>query len=136
MARTEIVKMDDRGRVLIPIYARDALSIGSDTSLLLLVDQEQKNIVLTPITEKARLATIKIVLPDVPGALARAAQFMAERGVDLIMSESRTLSRGKTAEWNVVADLSQAKSTPRKIAEQIVRKGVATTASARDIKGT
>jgi len=135
MARTEIVKMDDRGRVLIPIYARDALSIGPDTSLLLLVDQEQKNVVLTPITEKAKLATIRVVLPDVPGALAKAAQFIAEKGVDLIMSESRTLSRGKTAEWNVVADFSQTELTPKRIAEQIVRRGIATTAMARDIKG-
>lgn len=134
MARTEIVRMDDRGRVLIPIYARDALSIGPETSLLLLVDQEQKNIMLTPITEKARLATVKVMLPDVPGALAKAAQFIAEKGVDLLMSESRTLSRGKTAEWTVVADFSQTKLSPKKIAEQIVRKGIATTAKARDIK--
>ena len=134
MARTEIVKMDDRGRVLIPMYARDALSIGPETSLLLFVDQEQRNIVLTPITEKARLATIRVMLPDVPGALAKAAQFIAQRGVDLIMSESRTLSRGKTAEWTVVADFSQTSSSPKKIAEQIVRRGFATNASARDIK--
>ncbi|MGQ9514416.1 MAG: ACT domain-containing protein [Thermoproteota archaeon] len=135
MARTTyMVKVDERGRILIPLYARDALSIGKNTSLLLVVDQEQKNLVITPITEKAKLATINVLLQDVPGALAKAAQFLAEQGIDLIMSESRTLSRGKTAEWSAVADLSKTKLTPKKMAEMIVKMGIATKAEVRELK--
>ncbi|MBO3803999.1 MAG: ACT domain-containing protein [Candidatus Brockarchaeota archaeon] len=134
MARTQIVKVDERGRVLIPLYARNALSIGTGTPLLLVVDQEQKNLVMTPITEKARLATIRVLLQDVPGALAKAAQFVAEHGVDLVMSESRTLSRGRTAEWTAVADFSKTKLAPKKMAELIVKKGIAAKAEAKEMK--
>lgn len=134
MARTQIVKIDERGRVLIPLFARNALSIGTETSLLLVVDQEQKNLVMTPITEKAKLASIKVLLQDIPGALAKAAQFMAEQGIDLVMSESRTLSRGRTAEWTAVADFSKTKLTPKKLAELIVKRGIATKAEAREMK--
>lgn len=136
MARTQIVKIDERGRILIPLYARDALSVRPETPLLFMVDHEQKNIVLTPITENVKLASIKVTLPDVPGALAKAAQFIAEKQVDLIMSESRTLARGKTAEWTAVADLSQTKLTPKKIAEQMVKRGIATKAYVRKIGKT
>jgi len=134
MARTQIVKIDERGRVLIPLFARNALSIGTETSLLLVVDQEQKNLVMTPITEKAKLASIKVLLQDIPGALAKAAQFVAEQGIDLVMSESRTLSRGRTAEWTAVADFSKTKLTPKKLAELIVKRGIATKAEAREMK--
>jgi bifunctional DNA-binding transcriptional regulator/antitoxin component of YhaV-PrlF toxin-antitoxin module len=134
MARTQIVKIDERGRVLIPLFARNALSIGTETSLLLVVDQEQKNLIMTPITEKAKLASIKVLLQDIPGALAKAAQFVAEQGIDLVMSESRTLSRGRTAEWTAVADFSKTKLTPKKLAELIVKRGIATKAEAREMK--
>ena len=58
---------------------------------------------------KAKLVNFKITISDSPGALAKAASILAKYGVDLLSSESRTLQRGKIAEWNAIGDISKCK---------------------------
>jgi len=60
-----------------------------------------------------------------PGALAKAAKILAEQGVDLLSSESRTLRRGKSAEWVVVADVSRCECKLEELERQIIDGGAA-----------
>jgi len=57
----------------------------------------------------AKLAEFQIGFGDTLGALAKAAALLAELGVDLLSSQSRTLRRGELAEWYVVGDISTCK---------------------------
>jgi uncharacterized protein with ACT and thioredoxin-like domain len=49
----------------------------------------------------SKVVTIRIVMGDKPGSLAKIAAFLSKEGFDIIMSESRSLEREKSAEWDV-----------------------------------
>jgi len=86
--------------LLIPSAMREYLRLRPDSTLLLSLDNVGNRIVITPTNEK-KLAFLTIGIPDKPGSLARAAKTLADHGVDLITTESRSLSRGASAEWRV-----------------------------------
>jgi AbrB family looped-hinge helix DNA binding protein len=107
---SEIVRVDSRGRIIIPSSLRTGLSISEGTYLMLVADLDKKEATIVPFAHPgARLAEFQIGFGDSPGALARAAALLAELGVDLLSSQSRTLRRGELAEWNVIGDISASK---------------------------
>jgi AbrB family looped-hinge helix DNA binding protein len=107
---SEIVRIDSRGRIIIPSSLRSGLGISEGTYLMLVADLDKKEAVIVPFAHPgAKLAEFQIGLGDSPGALAKAAALLAELGVDLLSSQSRTLRRGELAEWHVVGDISSCK---------------------------
>jgi hypothetical protein len=64
-------------------------------------------------------------LSDIPGALAKAAKILADEGVDLLSSESRTLRRGTSAEWVVIADISRGQCELKDLKQKIIAEGTA-----------
>ncbi|OIO27164.1 hypothetical protein AUJ14_00135 [Candidatus Micrarchaeota archaeon CG1_02_55_22] len=100
MATAEPAKLDGKGRVLIPSGMREYLRLKPDSTLLVSLDDANGRIIITPTGEK-KLAHLIIGISDKPGSLARAAKTLADHGVDLITTESRSLSRGASAEWRV-----------------------------------
>jgi len=109
MGENELVKVDEKGRILIPSRMRDVLGMGEGSSSLLELDREKKQIRLVPLATKAeKLSRIIIRFSDSPGALAKAAKILADCGVDLIHTESRSIERGQRAEWDIIADISKA----------------------------
>lgn len=107
MHKVDVVKLDSKGRILIPIDIRKTLGLREGMYLLLVADSERNEVRLTPFIDSGvKLARITVGLKDAPGALARIAGILAEIGVDLLFSESRTIRRGEEAEWIAVADLT------------------------------
>jgi len=105
--KVDVVKLDSKGRILIPIDIRKTLGLREGMYLLLVADSERNEVRLTPFIDSGvKLARITVGLKDAPGALARIAGILAEIGVDLLFSESRTIRRGEEAEWIAVADLT------------------------------
>lgn len=98
------IKVDSKGRIIIPNYFRKTLGIKSGENIEILLDKENERIVLFPIEKK----TQKIVLKfgDVPGSLSRVAAILAKNKVDLVYTASRSLKRKKEAEWEIIADFS------------------------------
>jgi bifunctional DNA-binding transcriptional regulator/antitoxin component of YhaV-PrlF toxin-antitoxin module len=94
----EKARIDPKGRVLIPQGIRRILGLESGADVVLGV--EGRRMVLTPITD-ASVTEITICMNDQAGSLARVAEFLSREGFDLIMSESRSLERSKSAEWRV-----------------------------------
>lgn len=94
----EIAKIDEKGRLLIPSGIRKAagLEIGVDV----LIKLEADSVLLSAVTEK-EIYKMRIVMDDSPGTLARIADLLGESGFDIIMSESRSLSRQKIAQWDI-----------------------------------
>ncbi|MFH1095406.1 MAG: ACT domain-containing protein, partial [Candidatus Micrarchaeota archaeon] len=54
------------------------------------------------------LVSMTIGLSDAPGSLARMAKVLADAGVDLVSSESRSVHRGQNAEWRVLVSADSA----------------------------
>ncbi|MEM2850049.1 MAG: ACT domain-containing protein [Candidatus Bathyarchaeia archaeon] len=121
MRIASIQKIDDKGRVSIPLKVREALGLKDGMRILLIADVEERKIAINPFADPdAKLVEFKISLNDVPGALARAASILAKNAIDLLFSESRTLRRGEYAEWIAIADYSKCIKPLKKIEEELI----------------
>ena len=126
MRMTEIVRVDSRGRITMPSSIREAIKLSEGMYVMLIADLDKKELRIAPFADpEAKLVELSITFSDSPGALAKAANILATEGVDLLSSESRTLRRGKSAEWIVVADVSRCKCTLNELEEKIVAQGTA-----------
>ena len=126
MRMTEIVRVDSRGRITMPSTIRDAIKLSEGMYVMLIADLDKKEIRIAPFADpEAKLVEVNITFSDAPGALAKAASILANQDVDLLSSESRTLRRGKSAEWIAIADVSRCKCTLNELEEKIITKGPA-----------
>jgi len=106
----DFVVMDSRSRVTIPAKIRKLLGLAEGMKFLMITDTERREIRMIPLVElQAKVYKLRIIMIDTPGVLARIASLLANEKVDLLITESRTIRRGETAEWVIIADLSQCK---------------------------
>ena len=105
MRNSNIVKLDSKGRVLIPIHIRNMLKADEGTDVVIIPDKSNGHMKILPLVN-GKTAEIRLLLNDLPGSLASIANILAEYDINVIMSESRTLARGQLAEWDVVVDTS------------------------------
>ncbi|MHA1371241.1 MAG: AbrB/MazE/SpoVT family DNA-binding domain-containing protein [Promethearchaeota archaeon] len=107
---SEIVKIDDRGRIVIPGYARKMLNLKVGSKILMIVDDKTNRIILTPfLGEDSKPIRARIRLQDEPMSLARVAMAIGKLGINLILGEAHTIHKGIYAEWSIVADISTMK---------------------------
>jgi AbrB family looped-hinge helix DNA binding protein len=126
MRMSEIVRIDSRGRVTMPSSIRDAVRLSEGMYVILIANLDKKEVRIIPFADpEAQLVEFRITFADVPGALAKAADILARQGVDLLSSESRTLRRGESAEWVVVADVSTCKCKLDELERKVVEEGAA-----------
>jgi AbrB family looped-hinge helix DNA binding protein len=126
MRMSEIVRIDSRGRVTMPSFIRDAVRISEGMYVMLIAHLDEKEVRIVPFADpEAKLIEFRITFADVPGALAKAADVLAKQGVDLLSSESRTLRRGQSAEWIIIADVSKSKCRLEKLERKLVEEGAA-----------
>jgi AbrB family looped-hinge helix DNA binding protein len=118
---TEIVRIDSRGRITMPSPIREAMRFSEGMYVMLIADLDRKETRIVPFADpEAKLVELSITFSDIPGALAKSANILADEGVDLLSSESRTLRRGKSAEWVVIADISRCECTLTELEQKIV----------------
>jgi len=126
MRRTEIVRIDSRGRVTMPSSIRDAAKLSEGMYVILVADLDKREVRIVPFADpEAKLVEFQVSFADIPGALAKAADAIAKQGVDLLSSESRTLRRGESAEWIVIADVSRCKCKLKELEQKVVESGAA-----------
>ena len=106
MRSSNITRFDSKGRLLIPSHVRKALRAREGTEIVIIPDNEKRYLKIIPLV-KGRTAEIRFILEDMPGSLARIAGLLSESNLDIIVSESRTLAKGKLAEWDVMVDTSE-----------------------------
>ncbi len=99
------VKVDSKGRIIIPNSFRETLGIKNGENIVAQMETKNGRLILVPIEKKTKKLTIRF--GDSPGTLARTAKILADSKVDLIYTSSRSLRRGKEAEWEVTADFSK-----------------------------
>ena len=99
-----VVKIDSKGRILIPFYLRNFIDLDNNSEVMLL-SNGKKEIKLIPIVEGEN-ATIIVTMKDEPGSLSKTIDLLSKHNIDILMSHSKTLEKGKTAEWSAMLDIS------------------------------
>lgn len=116
-----IVQVDAKGRILIPSEFREVLDIKGGDEILLTLDAKTKTLIVSPIySEEGRFVKIEIEFDDTIGALAKIADYIARKGVDLVMTESKSFQRWKRARWIIIADISRSNSNIKELQEGLL----------------
>ncbi len=116
----EFVRMDSKGRIFVPSRIRSLLNLREGMSFMMIADAERHEIRLIPLAdERAQIFRLTVLMDDVVGALSRVVGVVAEEGVDLLMTQSRTIRRGELAEWVAVADFSSVRSGVEGVVEKL-----------------
>ena len=103
-----IIRLDVRGRLVIPNEFRETLNLKKGDEVLLGLDTKTNTLTISPIYDKqCNLVKIKLEFGDSPGCLAKIANKLARMKIDLIMTESKSFQRGKKARWDIIADISK-----------------------------
>ncbi|MEM3712875.1 MAG: ACT domain-containing protein [Thermoproteota archaeon] len=107
MPKTYLLKIDDRGRILIPQAVRDMMGLRPHSETVGTYDSERNVFTLMPVRPGGNFIRIVFRISDQPGSLARVASELASSGINLVATSSTTLVPGKLAEWEVIADVSK-----------------------------
>jgi AbrB family looped-hinge helix DNA binding protein len=116
----EIVKVDSKGRITIPLTIREALDIREGMTVLLIADKERKEIIVSPIPERAKLVELTFRVEDRPGVLAEITRVLADHGIDIVATKCIVLKRGELGECYMVVDLSRSLITDPSQLEKIL----------------
>jgi AbrB family looped-hinge helix DNA binding protein len=103
-----IIRLDTRGRLVIPNEFRETLDLKEGDEVLMSLDSKTNTLVISPIYGKAdNLVKIEIEFDDKAGSLAKLAEILAKINMDLIMTESKSFQRGTKARWYIIADITK-----------------------------
>jgi len=116
----EVVVVDSKSRVMIPSKVRDLLGLSSGSILMLIADTETREIRMLPLADaESKVYQLRVVMSDKPGALAKVAQLLANYGVDLLFTVSKTIRREEVAEWSIVADFSKSEVSENEVVDAL-----------------
>ena len=106
MKDVKIITIDNRGRIVLPLVTRKNLGITTNSQLMLVSDSETKEIRITPIglRNESNLIKLKIVMKDIPGALAKILDIFGEEGLSLVYSEAVIIEKDKTAVLTAISE--------------------------------
>ncbi len=134
MRVVEIIKLDAKGRVFLPIRMREAIGLKEGMYVMVIADLETRDIRVTAFADpEAKLIEFHIGLADVPGALAHVARVLAEANIDLLSTSSTTIRRGEHAEWVAIADASKCTLSLETLKENVLREGSAKTIEIKEL---
>ena len=117
-----IIRLDTRGRLVIPNEFRETLDLKEGDEVLLSLDSKTNTLIISPTYGKqSDLVKIEIEFGDTPGALAKIAGLIAQLKIDLVMTESKSFQRGKKARWNIIADVSKCSDSINEIKKRLTQ---------------
>jgi len=129
-----IIRLDTRGRLVIPTEFRETLDLKEGDNILLSLNSENNTIIINPIYGKEEyLVKMEIDFKDNPGSLAKVASKLADLRVDLIMTESKSYERGKKARWDIIADISKLTLSAQELRNELINTGFVEDASIKQI---
>ena len=129
-----IIKLDTRGRLVIPNEFRETLDLKEGDNILLSLDSNTNTITISPIYGETKdLIQMEIQFGDTPGCLAKIADKIAKMKIDLIMTESKSSQRGKKARWDIIADISKSNLSIPELKNELINTGFMEEASIKQI---
>jgi len=91
-----IIRLDTRGRLVIPNEFREALALKEGDEVILSLDRKTDTLKISPIYGKPTdLVRMELEFGDTPGCLAKIANKIADMKIDLVMTEPKSSQRGK-----------------------------------------
>ena len=124
MRLNELIRIDERFRIVIPKTIRE--SLGLIQGQYLLISSDENEIRIIPFADPdANTVNMTITMGDFPGSLAKIADNLAEMKIDLLLGESRIIQRKKIAQWFVIADLSNCNLKLDEIKNKLLKDGSA-----------
>ncbi|MEM0379739.1 MAG: ACT domain-containing protein [Desulfurococcaceae archaeon] len=118
----EIIRVDSKGRITIPLPIREAMNIHEGMNILVVADLDEKKIFLSPIPDKAHLIELETRVVDKPGVIAGISSLLAEYGVDIIALKCVVIKRGELGECLFIVDLSKSTIVEPRDLENILLK--------------
>ena len=119
-----IIKLDTRGRLVVPNEFREILDLKEGDEVLVSLDKRTDTLTISPIYGKEKdLVKIEIEFGDTPGCLAKIARKIADMNIDLVMTESKSSQRGKRARWDIIADISKCSYSVNQIKQLLLQSG-------------
>ena len=119
-----IIKLDTRGRLVLPNEFREMLNLKEGDEVIVSLDTKTDTLNISPIYGKPTdLVKMEIEFGDTPGCLAKIAKKIADMKIDLIMTESKSSQRGKKARWDVIADISKSSNSINQIKQNLLQSG-------------
>jgi len=119
-----IIRLDTRGRLVIPNEFRETLNLKEGDEVLMSLDTKTDTLMISPIYgEPTDLVRMEIEFGDTPGCLAKIAQKIASMKIDLVMTESKSSQRGKKARWDIIGDISNCSSSVSEIKQVLLQSG-------------
>jgi AbrB family looped-hinge helix DNA binding protein len=105
MKETDILRIDARGRIVIPRTMRKTLGILENSQLMVICDPDshELKIIPLPFDQSHAFIKIRILLSDEVGALARVANVFSDLNMSLIYGETVVVKKGIDAEWSVIS---------------------------------
>ncbi len=129
-----IIKLDTRGRLVIPNEFREILNLKEGDEVLISLDSKTDTLMISPTYgEPKNLIKIEIEFSDIPGCLAKIAEKIAKMKIDLVMTESKSSQRGKKARWDIIADISKCSYSLNEIRQLLLQSGFVDTISVTKI---
>lgn len=113
-----VVKLDSKGRILIPVSFRKKLRISPDTELVLLHGDRKNEVRMMPLSDQTA-AKCKVLLSNGPGNLTNVMEVLDMLNVGVLMSESRSLMGNGTSEWTFVLDTSKSNEQNKDIQSRL-----------------
>jgi len=119
-----IIKLDTRGRLVIPNEFREALALKEGDEVILSLDRKTDTLTISPIYGKPTdLVRMELEFGDTPGCLAKIAKKISDMKIDLVMTQSKSSQRGKKARWDIIADISKCSSSVDQIKQLLLQSG-------------
>ncbi len=120
-----IIRLDTRGRLVIPNEFREHLDLKEGDEVLMSLDSKTDTLIISPIYgEPTNLVRMEIEFGDTPGCLAKIAQKIADLKIDLVMTESKSSQRGKKARWSIIADISKCSQSTNELKQLLLQSGL------------
>jgi AbrB family looped-hinge helix DNA binding protein len=122
---TEILKIDSRGRIVIPRTMRKMLGLKENSQLMIISDSDAKEIKMIPLpfSEEKAFVKLKITIEDKAGSLGKIANIFGELGISLLYGETVVIKKGFDAEWLVLAPITEVPL--EELTRQLLEKGSA-----------
>lgn len=106
MKETEILKIDSRGRIVIPRSMRKGLGLKENSHIMLISNPEENELRIIPLPfseENQTFIKIRIIINDEPGALGQVAKVFGDLNLSLLYGQEVVIKKGLEAEWNVIS---------------------------------
>ncbi len=103
MESPNIVKVDSKGRILIPVQFRDGMGVEQGTEMIIVPDDQNNHFKILPIAKECT-AELRMLLSNMPSSLASVADALSAHSFNILVSESRRMGEDLT-EWRIIVDL-------------------------------